>query len=41
MTVLPALVGGVKLKRVLESVMLTLPDPDEIDAELIVVPEGA
>jgi hypothetical protein len=40
-TVEPALDGGVKLSRVLEFVMETLPDPEVIEAEVIVVPVGA
>ena len=40
-TVDPALDGGVKLSRVLEFVMETLPDPEVTEAEVIVVPVGA
>ena len=41
MTVDPALAGGVKLSRVLAFVIETLPEPDVIDAEVIVAPVGA
>ena len=40
-TVDPALAGGVKLSRVLASVMETLPEPEVIEAEVIVAPVGA
>jgi hypothetical protein len=40
-TVDPALDGGVKLIRVLASEIATLPEPDVMDAEVIVLPVGA
>jgi hypothetical protein len=40
-TVEPALDGGVKLSRVLEFVMETLPEPEVMEAEVIVEPVGA
>ena len=41
MTVDPAPVGGVKLSLVLPLVRETLPEPDVMDAELMVAPVGA
>ena len=40
-TVDPALDGGVKLNLVLEFVMETLPEPEVMEAEVIVDPVGA